>query len=203
MALDNRLIEESVHYFKKLKVKNTTVQPEDGFVWALEERDSGYGMTHEQYNEYVKAINDACEKEGVWVDERKANAEFQFLPNLTLEQQFGDFTACENLWQPLNREDMMKLLRAIVSFKSTLAGPHPGRDNDEDSSLEKDVESGRVISTPYCRIRLKTDRQKCPRCGSSIMEDLPALSRIDNKTKLCNLCGTAEAMEDYLHYLKE
>lgn len=36
----------------------------------------------------------------------------------------------------------------------------------------------------------------CPACGN-LIEDFGALSRFDNKTKICNLCGDAEAMGDF------
>lgn len=34
----------------------------------------------------------------------------------------------------------------------------------------------------------------CPRCGKEYSES-PALSRVDNKTKICPLCGTKEALD--------
>ena len=34
----------------------------------------------------------------------------------------------------------------------------------------------------------------CPKCGKEF-ERLPALSRIDNKTMICDECGTMEALE--------
>lgn len=40
--------------------------------------------------------------------------------------------------------------------------------------------------------------RKCPRCGREY-ERLLALSRVDNKTKICDWCGTMEAMESLLH----
>lgn len=40
----------------------------------------------------------------------------------------------------------------------------------------------------------------CPRCGS--LSEIPtALSRRDNKTKICSGCGTAEAMFDLMVHL--
>jgi|LakMenE01Jun11ns_1017448.scaffolds.fasta_scaffold9488725_2 hypothetical protein len=35
---------------------------------------------------------------------------------------------------------------------------------------------------------------KCPRCGENRMTRHPALSRVDNKTHICTICGTDEAM---------
>ena len=37
---------------------------------------------------------------------------------------------------------------------------------------------------------------KCPRCGR-VTTDYPALSRRDNKTKICSQCGTDEAFADF------
>ena len=37
----------------------------------------------------------------------------------------------------------------------------------------------------------------CPQCGVSY-NHFPALSRLDNKTLICNDCGTNEAMADFL-----
>ena len=34
----------------------------------------------------------------------------------------------------------------------------------------------------------------CPRCNKEFIEH-PALSRVDNKTLICPLCGTREALE--------
>jgi len=37
---------------------------------------------------------------------------------------------------------------------------------------------------------------KCPRCGKNIV-NYPALSRYDNKTKICDDCGMNEAMMEF------
>ena len=45
----------------------------------------------------------------------------------------------------------------------------------------------------------------CPRCKLLALEDIDvrnSLSRKDNKTYICNQCGTDEAMEDYFEYLR-
>lgn len=41
----------------------------------------------------------------------------------------------------------------------------------------------------------------CPNCGHEY-EEHPAISRIDNKTKIYNNCGTKEALEDFIKYKK-
>ncbi len=43
---------------------------------------------------------------------------------------------------------------------------------------------------------------KCPKCGKEFKR-LLALSRRDNKTKICDECGTLEALEDFMNYKKE
>lgn len=38
--------------------------------------------------------------------------------------------------------------------------------------------------------------KRCPKCGREF-ERLLAISRKDNKTMICDQCGTEEALEDY------
>ena len=40
---------------------------------------------------------------------------------------------------------------------------------------------------------------KCPKCGNEY-DRLLALSRRDNKTMICDDCGTREALEDFAAY---
>ena len=42
----------------------------------------------------------------------------------------------------------------------------------------------------------------CPNCGKQYT-NYPALSRKDNKTKICPDCGTKEAIEDYRKFIKK
>ena len=42
-------------------------------------------------------------------------------------------------------------------------------------------------------------RQTCPRCKWNLLESIPAhnaMSRRDNKTRICSQCGVREALED-------
>ena len=41
----------------------------------------------------------------------------------------------------------------------------------------------------------------CPLCNKKI-KGHPALSRIDNKTKICSKCGMLQALEDFIKYKK-
>lgn len=42
----------------------------------------------------------------------------------------------------------------------------------------------------------------CARCGKAI-SGYPAISRKDNKTEICNNCGTLEALEDLIKYKEQ
>lgn len=45
------------------------------------------------------------------------------------------------------------------------------------------------------------EKKICPRCGEPKMDPIEArnaLSRKDNKTLICNDCGMAEAMEEWI-----
>lgn len=42
---------------------------------------------------------------------------------------------------------------------------------------------------------------KCPKCGRRY-NARPAISRVDNKTEICPMCGQEEALEAFQNYLK-
>lgn len=42
----------------------------------------------------------------------------------------------------------------------------------------------------------------CPKCGKQY-SGYPALSRTDNKTKICADCGTREAVDAYYKFMKK
>ena len=42
---------------------------------------------------------------------------------------------------------------------------------------------------------------RCPKCGERYNAH-PAISRVDNKTKICPMCGQKEALEAFQDYLK-
>ena len=45
-------------------------------------------------------------------------------------------------------------------------------------------------------------KRRCPKCEREIVA-YPALSRIDNKTEICEMCGTEEAINDMMGYEKK
>ena len=50
---------------------------------------------------------------------------------------------------------------------------------------------------------MKKLKIKCPKCGNPMRKPFVALSRDDNKTEVCPDCGTKEALEVFIKYLKE
>ena len=48
---------------------------------------------------------------------------------------------------------------------------------------------------------MKREQWTCPRCGNATT-DFPALSRKDNTTEICSLCGTEEALIDYFNHTR-
>ena len=44
---------------------------------------------------------------------------------------------------------------------------------------------------------------ECPRCEELFDAEFPALSRKDNKTKICSECGTSEALEDWMAFINK
>lgn len=50
--------------------------------------------------------------------------------------------------------------------------------------------------------RLGLTIRECPRCGAAYY-DAPAISRKDNKTNICPLCGMDEAIQSYVAYCEQ
>jgi predicted RNA-binding Zn-ribbon protein involved in translation (DUF1610 family) len=49
----------------------------------------------------------------------------------------------------------------------------------------------------------KSKNAICPKCGEDFDDKRPAISRRDNKTKICSDCGVTEAMEDWARHSKK
>lgn len=50
-------------------------------------------------------------------------------------------------------------------------------------------------------MKVHQKRHRCPKCGK-YYSGYPALSREDNKTKICPECGTKEAIRCFLRFYK-
>lgn len=64
------------------------------------------------------------------------------------------------------------------------------------------IQTGRIVHTPVLSFRL-AEGETCPKCGVKFILELGALSRRDNKTKICSPCGLREAIEDMKASKKE
>ncbi|WCK57581.1 hypothetical protein PP175_26310 (plasmid) [Aneurinibacillus sp. Ricciae_BoGa-3] len=62
-------------------------------------------------------------------------------------------------------------------------------------NVEQMLLHGEVIYTPVMLFRAVVGEKTCPLCGGTF-EGLGAISRRDNETEICSVCGTREAMED-------
>lgn len=49
---------------------------------------------------------------------------------------------------------------------------------------------------------MEIKKLKCPKC-KNCMQGYPAISRKDNKTKICSKCGIMEALESFVDYQKK
>ena len=47
------------------------------------------------------------------------------------------------------------------------------------------------------------EAELCPKCVTNVLEEVPALSRRDNKTLICSDCGREEAFEDFIDYIRK
>ena len=210
---ENQFIEYAVKSFLRLKENESTIEPEDGMVWAMEEMETP-DMTHEEYQQMLDKVIDACVEAGAWTIQQ--TEPYQFLAYDTLQKKFGDFAACEGFWRPMATQKLEALVGAlqftppdyqkgILSAYLTTkqewhrieAGEGPGV--TVEGAAKALLDDGKVIMTPLCAMRKVTDLAKCPKCGCSIPEHTAALSRYDNKTYICASCGMAEALGDYFH----
>ena len=65
-------------------------------------------------------------------------------------------------------------------------------------SLFGDYDGDGVMNAFDCQPKNKKRQDSdCPRCKQNIEEGMHALSRRDNKTKICSDCGTDEALSDW------
>lgn len=110
---------------------------------------------------------------------------FEILTEQKLNDNFGDYTKCENLWKEIDESIVDMFLKM--------------RYKEQDKEVKEHLLlKGESVAVVVGFIRLKTDLPKCPLCGGSYEEHLSSLSIVDNKTKICSSCGTREQLEGYL-----
>ena len=76
--------------------------------------------------------------------------------------------------------------------------------------MNKDIEVNKVENGMNIKfeVYVKTLHQKikiaeCPKCGDLFDSRFPALSRKDNRTKICPECGTIEALGDWCNFINK
>lgn len=212
MASEDKLIELAVKSFVRQN-EQTPCEPKDGLDWAMVELEPD-DMTGAEYQALLDKVIDACVEGGHWTISQ--TEPYQMLQMDTFQKRFGDYVACEPFWRPISLQKVGALLSALSytpadyqtsifsaywAMKKEWKGIEEGRSSGVtvEEAAQALLEAGQVISTPLCLLRKVTDRKKCPKCGCSIMDDVPAVSRVDNQTHLCSICGMQEALEDYFH----
>lgn len=108
----------------------------------------------------------------------------------------------EKTWKITTLENFLKsveITRNIILETEDSNNPsHNADDYTEDKALWS-IRVGRTIDTPILLFRL-AEGEECPKCGAKFQETAGALSRRDNRTKICSDCGTREALEDLNNY---
>lgn len=106
----------------------------------------------------------------------------------------NDFSKCENKWMKMS-EDEAKM-EFEISYDISKQFENEPREYCIWENAIVELDKGKALSLPMFYIRKATENKKCPKCGSSIL-DTGALSRHDNKTKICSDCGTFEALNGF------
>lgn len=121
----------------------------------------------------------------------------------TLKEHFEDFSACEGEWKPLDSIkpgiDSIDYLKTVfAAMRDIVDTMYPGEYYPayEDEIFINKLKMGQSVEDMYNVYRVKTDFEKCPICGGSIIPHTFAISRRDNKTHICSECGTSEAVQD-------
>lgn len=154
--------------------------------------------TKEQQEEIDLIIKNQKRELGL-INEQLDLTKIEFLFVKTLEENFGDFSLCENEWKLM--EDEIPVEKICESFASVRNIIEKTRKNEfypyyEDEIIINNLLLGKTIHDMFRIYRIRTDKEKCPLCGSSIFEHMAALSRRDNKTEICSRCGSKEAVQD-------
>lgn len=120
------------------------------------------------------------------------------LPLSTYNENFDNFSKCEDKWEEMSEEIAFKFIKS--AYETSLQLEENPRHFLEEENARALLKDGKVISLPILFIREKNSKCKCPLCGSSFKEELGSLSRRDNKTTICSDCGIREALEDFSGY---
>lgn len=184
------IVEKALEYYDKMKHQESTCEPEDGLIYALEELDPDNEITMTEHTvlKWLTEIRSTLRE----IENNPALEEiyrYEMLPDSILTVAGDPFRDCEGNWMPVTASDTATMLKCAYdcaegAFTAVKA-------------LEA-IESGIALRLPLNYLRKRTRLPKCPCCASSIHEGTAALSRRDNQTQICEACGMREALEDYL-----
>lgn len=114
-----------------------------------------------------------------------------------LEENFRDFSKCEEKWEDFNDIKDLKSIFARLRRINEEIRPNKYYVYYEEEVFMNNLLLGKVVEDMFFAYRLKTNYDKCPLCGANIIGGA-ALSRRDNQTNICSDCGTKEALEDIM-----
>lgn len=126
------------------------------------------------------------------------NIEYLFLDDL--KENFDDYSRCEGLWKVMDEEipgEKLKKIFASLRKTNEMIRPNEFYPYYEEEVFINNLLLGKTVQDMFRVYRIKTDYEKCPLCGSSIIEGQYALSRRDNKSRICSSCGMKESLEDF------
>ena len=195
------LVERAVKEYKRMLAENEDCSPIDGVIFALEEYDLD-GLLDDDVIDELDFLTDQSYRREIRDsgDAGAAMYPYEKLSEDVLNEAHQNYAECEEHWMPI-QEDVVKTCLKVAREVLALQGDNP--DIMAEAPCMELLEAGRVVHVPFGYIRKYTTMDKCPRCGASIPDGMAALSRYDNKTYICDQCGTAEAMEDYFGYVAD
>lgn len=198
------IVEKSIEFFFSLRKAEPSIEPEDGLIYALEEMGLDGKLDDDDYASVLRSVEiQALTKQFEMDKELETLYGYETLAERTYKAAFTNFAKCEGNWLPVKNEDCWKFIESARNVVETMGYPREAVAEFERVAANEKLEGGNVLSLPGFFLRKRTEREKCPLCGGSIMEDVPALSRIDNKTRICGACGMKEAMQDFLNSIDD
>lgn len=207
MSSIKEIIRRSLDEFLCLSAESPEACPEDGLKKAL----AGLGaadISEDQYESILAGLELACLQQGLW--EIPQTEPYQFLSREEFQLQFHDFHASERFWRPLCEQNLQATVselhdapkelqtKVFSDYAVTLQIENPqGNGISVETAAMELLSHGNIVAIPSGFIRKVLSRPKCPKCGNNIMDLVPPISRIDNKTLICSSCAMEEAMDDY------
>ena len=108
---------------------------------------------------------------------------FELLSEKNFDLNFGSFQKSEGCWEKIDESVVDLLLYA--------------RFKDESKIIKNEILEGKAVAAIVGYIRMQTELEKCPLCGSSFRGRFYSISIVDNKTKVCPSCGEMEQLERF------